>query len=370
MLVLAGAVVGAVTAASLRSGGAARSPGTVRVATAPVLRTGLTDTTQLTGSLGYAGSYGITNQLPGTAYTALPRAGQVVRRGQELYEVDGAPVFLFYGRRPQWRALAIGMTAGPDVAQLDANLIALGYASPAALTVSDDFTGATAAAVGRWQAATGQLVTGAVALGQLAYTPGPVRVAEVAAGLGGTPQPGGPVLTATSVTHVVQVPLPVSQEYLVRRGDRVTVTLPDGTTTTPGVITSVAAAIATASGGSSAAGSDSPPGQPPPGPSAGSGSGGPQATVAVIVRLTQPRAAGHLDAAPVTVNIVSAQARNVLAVPVSALVALGGGGYAVQLVRDGFSQLVAVRTGLFTSTLVQVTGTGLSPGALVQVPAP
>ena len=90
----------------------------------------------------------------------------------------------------------------------------------------------------------------------------------------------------------------------------------------------------------------------------------------VTVRLAQPRLAGHLDQAPVTVNIVSARADNVLAVPVNALVALAGGGYAVQVVHGRAVRLTAVRTGLFGSTLVQVSGAGLRSGTQVEVPAP
>ncbi len=67
----------------------------------------------------------------------------------------------------------------------------------------------------------------------------------------------------------------------------------------------------------------------------------------MTVRLTRPAATGHLDEAPVTVNIVSAQARDVLAAPVSALVALTGGGYAVEVVHGSGGHLVAVQTGLF-----------------------
>jgi hypothetical protein len=92
--------------------------------------------------------------------------------------------------------------------------------------------------------------------------------------------------------------------------------------------------------------------------------------VPVTVRLAHPRLAGHLDQAPVIVNIVSARARNVLAVPVNALVALAGGGYAVQVVQGRTAHLVAVHTGLFGSTLVQVSGSGLHPGVRVEVPAP
>jgi peptidoglycan hydrolase-like protein with peptidoglycan-binding domain len=345
-----------------------------RVATAAVVRTSLANTVQVSGALGFAGSYTVANQMQGTAYTALPPPGQVVRRGHRLYEVDGSPVVLLYGSRPEWRDLFLGVTPGPDVAQLDANLIALGYATPATLTVSDTFTAATSFAVQRWQAALGVTVTGVVPAGQVAYAPGPLRVASLDVTLGAAAQPGAAVLAGTSARPVVSAALPVSQEYLVRRGDQVSVTLPDGTRTVPGVITAISrVAIAGASGGG---------GQPSPGPdgvggpgsresgSGGSGPGGSGDTVEVIVRLAHPRAARGLDQAPVTVNIVSARASGVLAVPISALVALAGGGYAVQVITGGTAHLTGVHTGLFSSSLVQVSGPGLRAGLRVEVPAP
>jgi len=332
------------------------------------VRTDLTNTVQEAGSLAYAGSFTVVNQVPGTAYTVLPRPGQVIRRGQRLYEVDGSPVMLFYGRRPEWRALSLGVADGPDVAQLDANLIALGYATPAGLPVSYTFTGATAAAVAQWQAATGQAVTGVVAAGQVAYAPGPLRVTTVSAGLGTPVQPGAAVLTATSPRPVVDVPLPVSQEYLVHRGEPVTVTMPDGTAAS-GRVSAISPVATGAAGGAS----PGPPGAPgaspgPGGPGEAAGGGAASATVNVVVRLTHP-AAGHLDQAPVTVSIVSASVHGVLAVPVSALVALAGGGYAVEVDQGRSLHLVAVHTGLFGQTLVQVTGAGLRPGMRVEVPA-
>lgn len=345
-----------------------------RVATAPVVRTSLANTVQVSGALGFAGSYTVANQMQGTAYTALPPPGQVVRRGHRLYEVDGSPVVLLYGSRPEWRDLFLGVTPGPDVTQLDANLIALGYATPATLTVSDTFTAATSFAVQRWQAALGVTVTGVIPAGQVAYAPGPLRVASLDVTLGAAAQPGAAVLAGTSARPVVSAALPVSQEYLVRRGDQVSVTLPDGTRTVPGVITAISrVAIAGTSGGG---------GQPSPGPdgvggpgsresgSGGSGPGGSGDTVEVTVRLAHPRAARGLDQAPVTVNIVSARASGVLAVPISALVALAGGGYAVQVITGGTAHLTGVHTGLFSSSLVQVSGPGLRAGLRVEVPAP
>jgi peptidoglycan hydrolase-like protein with peptidoglycan-binding domain len=356
------------------TGQASGAGGGSRVATAPVVRTSLANTVQVSGALGFAGSYTVANQMQGTAYTALPPPGQVVRRGHRLYEVDGSPVVLLYGPRPEWRDLFLGVTPGPDVAQLDANLIALGYATPATLTVSDTFTAATSFAVQRWQAALGVTVTGVVPAGQVAYAPGPLRVASLDVTLGAAAQPGAAVLAGTSARPVVSAALPVSQEYLVRRGDQVSVTLPDGTRTVRGVITAISrVAIAGASGGG---------GQPSPGPdgvgdpgsrqsgSGGSGPGGSGDTVEVIVRLAHPRAARGLDQAPVTVNIVSARASGVLAVPISALVALAGGGYAVQVITGGTAHLTGVHTGLFSSSLVQVSGPGLRAGLRVEVPAP
>jgi len=354
-------IVLAAVAAGIALGGPAWRPGhqaaaaAVAAGSAPVVRADLTTTVQVSGSLGYAGSYTIVNQAPGTAFTVLPAAGATIRRGQALYEVDGAPVSLFYGARPEWRALSPGVAAGRDVAQLDRNLIALGYG--AGLAVSDCFTSATAYAVERWQAARGLPVTGTVPLGQVAYAPGPLRVTAVTPALGSPAQPGASVLTATSPAPVVLAMVPVSQEYLVGAGDDVTVTLPDGVTTTPGIVTSVSP-VASAGSGSSV----SPGGQ-------ATAAGGGQATVPVTVRLVRTAAAGHLDQAPVTVSIVSARARDVLAVPVSALVALAGGGYAVEVVDGPARHLVAVRTGLFSQTLVQVSGPGLAAGQRVEVPS-
>jgi peptidoglycan hydrolase-like protein with peptidoglycan-binding domain len=330
-----------------------------------VVRTDLSNTIQVAGALGYRGSYGVVNEAAGTAYTALPATGTVVHRGQRLYEVDGTPVTLFYGARPAWRSLSEWVLPGPDVAQLDRNLIALGFGKY--LTVSDYYTAATAYAVELWQQAAGLPVTGTVPLGQVVFAPVALRVTGVAPGLGSPPQPGAQVLTATSTVPVVTAQLPVTQEYLVRHGQRVTVTLPDGVTTTPGTVAAVSSVATASSGG----GQDS----------GGQGSGGGQhgqgnvseESVALTVRLTRPTAAGGLDQAPVSVSIVAAHVSAVLAVPVSALVALAGGGYAVEVMHGSGAtatgRLVAVRTGLFSATLVQVSGPGIAAGQRVEVPA-
>ena len=64
-----------------------------------VTRQSLTSQTQVTATLGDAGTYSVVNQAQGTI-TALPAAGQVVRQGQVLYQVNGSPVVLLYGPVP------------------------------------------------------------------------------------------------------------------------------------------------------------------------------------------------------------------------------------------------------------------------------
>src|SRR5262249_30901242 len=76
-------------------------------------------------------------------YTMLPAPGTVVRRGQPLYAIDGLPTLLLYGGTPAWRALQPRMSAGRDVAELNANLAALGYGRLA----GDVFTSATERAI-------------------------------------------------------------------------------------------------------------------------------------------------------------------------------------------------------------------------------
>jgi hypothetical protein len=181
------------------------------------------------------------------------------------------------------------------------------------------------------------------------------------------------VLTATSTTPVVTVDLNVDQEYLVKPGDAVSVVLPDGTSTVGGRVQTVGT-VATCSGGSgtgTATGGSSAGSSPCSSSGSSSGSGGSNNTPTVTVTITldsAPPGAG-LDQAPVNVNITTQQADDVLAVPVNALVALQGGGFGVDVVTGSTFRLVGVTTGLYSNTLVQVSGPGITAGTRVQVPS-
>ena len=187
------------------------------------------------------------------------------------------------------------------------------------------------------------------------------------------------MLTATSTTSVVTVALDVTQDYLVKPGDAVTVVLPDGSSTVGGRVETVGTVavcpsgggIGTGSGASTAGGSavQSPCSSAGSGSSsAGSGSSStPTVTVTIVLDSTPPGA--RLDQAPVNVDITSQTADGVLAVPVSALLALQGGGYGVDVVTGNTSHLVGVTTGLYSNTLVQVSGSSIRAGMRVEVPS-
>ncbi|MBV9595078.1 MAG: peptidoglycan-binding protein [Actinobacteria bacterium] len=354
MVVLAVVGVGVLAGAGIigwtRTGRAAPTPvASSAISSAAVVRTDLSTTTQISATLGFAGSYAFRAPGAGGTITALPAPGQVVTNGQVLYELDGQPTYLLFGSRPPWRTFSDGMPPGPDVDQLEQDLIALGFATPANLTVDQSFTSATAAAVRRWQRATGQTVTGSITLGRIVFAPESVRVTALPAGLGASTD-GGLVVQASSTTPDVMIPVPAAQAHLVHVGDHVSVTLPSGSTTT--------AVIDTVSSVAQAA---------PTGPN---GNGPTLTVVPATATLTDPAAAGAFDQAPVTVNVVDEQAKGVLAVPVTALVALAGGGFGVW-VRTGASHtLVAVTPGLFANALVAVSSSHLQAGDRVEVPSP
>jgi hypothetical protein len=285
---------------------------------------------------------------PTSTYTALPAVGQVVSRGQALFSIAGQPVPLLYGSVAQWRAFVAGMSAGPDVAELNQNLADLGYGTT--LAGSDTFTSATAAAIWRLQRASGLTQTGELLLGSVVFQPAAVRVTAVSARLTAAVQPGAPVLDLTSTTRQVTVQLDAAQQSQVKAGDPVTITLPDNRTT-PATVSAVGT-VAKA---------------PPPTP--GGDSSAPP-TVEVDIAPNDSAATGTLDAAPVQVSITTATAPNALVVPVTALLAMPGGGYAVDIVSaGGIRRLANVTLGLFDDAkgLVQISGPDVHAGQQVEV---
>jgi peptidoglycan hydrolase-like protein with peptidoglycan-binding domain len=278
------------------------------------------------GTLGYAPARQIVNRVAGT-YTWLPAAGSVLTAGHALYRVDNLPVILMTGTIPAWRPFALGMTDGPDISQLQANLIAEGCATGLLSAPDGQFGVATADAVQRWQTANGYPVTGEIALGQIVFLPSPVRAGSPAAAVGQDASPGQAPYAATTTQRTVTVPLNPNLPP-VQAGEAVSIVLPSNATT-PGRVTAVGPAQLTVTPDRAAA--------------TGTGTG-----------------------VPVQVSLATQSAQGVLAVPVSALLALAGGGYGLEVAGpSGARHLVGVTTGIFAGGQVQVSGPAIAPGTRV-----
>lgn len=346
---------------------AAASVDAVPVATATVTAGTITASEEDQGTIGYQDSFTVYSATAGTV-TGLPAVGTVIHRGGRLFAVDGQGVVLLYGQTPAWRAFGPGMGDGADVAELQRNLIALGYDPYHAISPDGDYDWATQAAVERWQAAEGWLQDGQITLGQVAFLPGPIRVAAPDTGLGASIAASTPVITATSTTAMVTVALPSQEQSAVTAGQRVAITLPDGSVTSghvlgPAPATAGAAASPASAGSSASAGGSG-------GSSGGSGSPAGQATVSIMVTLDHQSAARNLDGSPVQVAITTQVQRDALIAPISALLASPGGGFQVTVVSGGIRRGVTVQTGLFDDIdgTVAISGPGIAAGTRVEVP--
>ncbi len=306
--------------------------------TVRVERGKLSDMVSLDGTLTYrarsdGSPYSAINQAGGI-YTELPAAGDKVDCGDVFYRVDDAPVLMLCGTVPAYRDLDMG-DEGNDVRQLNRNLHKLG----ANVDPGDsDFTWRTEEALKKL----------GLAIDDAVFLPKPARISKVTGELGGSARPGAQVAQATSDTLEVQVDLEASQQGEVNVGDRAQITLP-GNTSVKGKVDRLGR-VAESAGKDDAVGN---------------------ATIPAYISLDEPQKARGLDRAPVQVDITTKGVESALSVPVTALVGKSGGGFAVEVVRDGGRrELVAVRLGLFDTTdgRVEVEG-DLDEGDQVVVPS-
>ncbi len=422
--------------------------------TARVTRRTLSESSTVDGTLGYGSTYELYDRLAGT-FTWVPSVGAVISRGGVLWRIDNLPIILMYGSVPAYRSLKEGVSDGPDVTELNENLIDLGFDPYGAITDDRSFGGATAAAVKRWQKAEGLSQTGYVELGRVVFAPGSRRITDVKVALGqdppgasaatsttagapttpapttpapttpapttpappaanspaagkspgekpgskspgkgkgspgedeespakGTPAKEAPAkekptkedpakespgkgspgseaaagagevaLTTTSTQQIVQLKVKPEQQQLARVGEPVTVLLPGGGQA-GGHITQVGT-VASESKGSGGEEKGSP-----------SGESGESTTIPVTITLDSP--VTHLDQAPVSVELVKSIRRNVLTVPATALIAVAGGGYAVEALAQNRRTSVSVTPGMFAGGYVQVEGPGVHEGMTV-----
>jgi peptidoglycan hydrolase-like protein with peptidoglycan-binding domain len=383
--------------------------------TATLERRTLVERSSVDGTLDYGGSVEIYDRLAGT-FTWLPSVGAVIGRGGTLFRLNNLPVALMYGSIPAYRAMKLGVGDGPDVGQLNVNLVALGFDPYGAITENSHFSEATAAAVRRWQKAEGLPQTGEVELGRVVFEPSARRVTAVHVAVGEDPpgsgakeaaaekpaaekpaakepaaekpaakkpaaktpaaekpasngsgneneaskKPSGsepaaqPKLTlgTTSTQQIVQLAVKASAQELAHVGESAPVTLPSGDVV-HGHVSSVGTVASEASESEKEKGG-------------GGGGGGENATISVT--LTLDHRVARLDKAPVSVQLVKSIRRNVLAVPATALVATAGGGYAVDVLEGAHSVTLAVTPGMFANGYVEVEGAAIHAGLTVLEP--
>ncbi|HEY2056324.1 MAG TPA: peptidoglycan-binding protein [Solirubrobacterales bacterium] len=403
-------------------------PATKANGTGTVARRTLAERVTVEGTIGYAGESAVLARLSGTV-TALPAVGDVVRRGRELYGIGGEPVILMYGKVPAYRDLAEGVAEGPDVEQLESNLAALGY-DPGTVDEEFTAATAAAVEAwqeGLGLEATGEVDLGCVAflagpqritqlkatlgealgggggggegahladyvvptIGEASEVPGEEPKEEedeeeeharkpkheeeprrherkpaaephqAAAEPQAEPKPEGekepepeeeaeapstPVLKASSTHRIVSVGLEADQQSLAHRGQQVGVALPDGTQ----VKGRVRRLTAVESSGEGNPGEES--------------ESGVEATISVTGKHRIPA----LDGASVSVLFTERVRKHVLSVPLTALVAIGGGRFAVLVRGTGGRRRIVVKPGLAADGYVEVEGRGLRAGMKVE----
>lgn len=316
--------------------------------------------TTLTGRWGYGPERPIAVRASGTV-TWLPPIGTRAELGDVLMRVDNHPIVLMYGDTPAYRSMDDGSRAGgkedpgpatatgtdglvgtptttpteapasegPDVEQLERGLSQLGYTG---FSVDEEFTAGTAAAVRAWQTDLDVTATGSVGLGDIVFLPEPVRLHP-------SPDSLGRGVTETSVLQSGTTRLVTAEtddSSWAEEGVRVKVTLPNQRTASGRVVSA---------------------GWPE-----GDSDTGQAGTKQVTIRLMKDHPG--VAPGPVKITYIAARRRDVLTVPVTALVALAEGGYAVELADGGF---VGVEPGLYAEGVVEVTG-DIEAGTQVRVP--
>jgi peptidoglycan hydrolase-like protein with peptidoglycan-binding domain len=161
--------------------------------------------------------------------------------------------------------------------------------------------------------------------------------------------PSAEVMTTSSLRRVVTVDLDPADLSLAKRGRPARVTLPSGETV-PGRV----ASVGTVAESSSSDTAD---------PSAET-----ETTVPVTVSLRSEKRVPNLDQAPVTVELIEEVRKDVLAVPVAAVIGTEGGGYGITVRDGGERRQITVEAGLFADGFVEISGDGLVEGTEVEVP--
>jgi membrane fusion protein, multidrug efflux system len=171
------------------------------------------------------------------------------------------------------------------------------------------------------------------------------------------------ILQTTSTQLVVTVDLAATVQSEAVDGEHVTVEMPNGDVVT-GKITAVSPVAQSSSNDNNGSGNGGNGGSGNGNSGNGNSGNGSSSTIPVTIALSGHNTGAGLDQASVSVNFVQQKATNVLSVPVTALLATGGGNYAVQEAAAPHT-LIPVTTGLFAAGYVEIAGSGIYTGLAV-----
>jgi peptidoglycan hydrolase-like protein with peptidoglycan-binding domain len=292
----------------------------------------------------------------GGAITAITAADTPVVTGTVLFWQGGFPVVAIEGDTATTavldRDLSTSSDNGVDVKLLEAMLVA-GRFDDGTVVIDDEFDDATAAAVQRWWASLGvadDAATLTVPAGSFVVVPGGLFTGAALVPDGSAPVGDAVVMGLTTAAREVTTSAPIGDETFAL-GAQIDVEFPDGTVST-GTVVKV---------GNAAVNADNVPGATP--------------TVTITIHVADiPASVDDFVQIPVTMRVVAEQELDAFVVPVSALVALQEGGYALEVVTDDSgtqptTTLVAAEPGLFADGFVSVTGDQLAAGLQVVVPS-
>ncbi|WP_345580497.1 hypothetical protein [Nonomuraea rosea] len=308
--------------------------------TAAVAVRDLHRTQTLSGVVAYRDLRGLSSPLKGTI-TWLPGVGDDLSSGDVLFKVDNRPVVVLHGEVAAWRDLRPGMSDGVDVKQLEAALLALGHGKKSRAFPDAHWDGRTTRALKKLQAEVAARRDGIAFRGELVFTSGDIHIAQLVSHVGDQMPSDEAPLTVQSTDRVVLLDLNPMDRNLVKKGAPVQIELPGGERT-PGKIESIGTTLETDADGNG--------------------------VFKVNVALTDPSAVQTLQLAPVSVHYITTLAEKVLSVPVTAIVGMPGGGYAVDIAGPGgTSRRAPVTLGAWGDGFVQVGG-DVKAGDRVEVP--
>jgi hypothetical protein len=285
-------------------------------------------------------------------------SGTAVSTGTVLFWESYVPVVAIEGDAAATpalnRDLTLGVSDGADVKLLEQMLEAGGFDPSKAMTVDDHFDGATAYAIALWHKSLGLTpADGDVTVdkGSFVVVPSGLFVGTPLVANGTALPSDSVVMTLTTAAREVTTTAPIGDSTFAV-GATIDVEFPDGTVQ-PGTVVEV---------GNVATNTSNVPGSTP--------------SVAITIHVDDiPATVDSFVQIPVTLRVVSQSEPKAFVVPVSALVALAEGGFALEAVDgknpDGTNttHLVGVTPGLFTDGFVSVTGKGVVADMEIVVPS-